>query len=64
MGVILVPVMGIDKDVKVIRTLRRLYPDFNIVAIDCSRLSMEGGLMACISWNMIDEGRLNNGISR
>jgi agmatine deiminase len=51
MGLILVPMMGIPMDVQVTRTLRRLYPQFNVVAIDCSHLSMEGGLCNCVTAN-------------
>lgn len=51
-GVILLPVMGIKKDFEVMRKMKFLYPNYNIVAIDCSKLSMEGGLLNCISWNI------------
>jgi agmatine deiminase len=50
-GLILLPVMRKPKDVEVMRKMRALYPGFNIVPIDCSKLSMEGGLMACVSAN-------------
>lgn len=52
MGLILVPVMGIDMDVKVIQTIKRLYLNYNVVAINCAELSMLGGLINCISWNV------------
>lgn len=56
--VILAPVMNIPKDADVINTLKKFYPYCNIVAIDCSKLSMEGGLMNCITWNIIDDNIL------
>jgi agmatine deiminase len=53
-GVILLPTMGIKKDFDVVRKMKFLYPHYNIVAIDCSHLSFEGGLMNCISWNIME----------
>jgi agmatine deiminase len=50
-GLILVPVMKREKDAIAVSTLKRLYPNFNIVAIECSRLSLEGGLLGCVSAN-------------
>jgi agmatine/peptidylarginine deiminase len=50
-GMILFPAMKIAKDAIVASTLKRLYPTYNIVAIDCSKLSYEGGLLGCVSWN-------------
>lgn len=48
---ILMPAMKAKKDTEAMSTLMRLYPDHNIVVIDCSMLSMEGGLLHCVSAN-------------
>lgn len=57
-GLILAPVMNIPKDVEVINTLKRFYPHCNVVAIDCSKLSMEGGLLNCVTVNYMDDNIL------
>jgi len=51
---ILAPVFGIDKDRDAIKRLKKCYPDHSVVAIDCGRLSMEGGLSNCTTWNIIE----------
>lgn len=49
--VILFPVMNISEDFGAMRTVKALFPQYNIVAIDCADLSMEGGLMNCVTMN-------------
>lgn len=50
-GLILMPAMKLRKDTEGMATLRRLFPGFNVVAIDCAKLSLEGGLLHCVSAN-------------
>lgn len=46
---IFTPVFSIKEDEITIRTIKDCYPDCSVVAIDCSDLSMEGGLLNCIT---------------
>jgi agmatine/peptidylarginine deiminase len=54
-SVILAPVFGSEKDKEAIAALKKWYPKHSVVALDCAELSMEGGCMSCVSWNVIEE---------
>jgi agmatine deiminase len=49
----LVPVFNIKQDREIVDTVKKCYPDCNIVTIDCSELSMEGGLINCVTRDYI-----------
>jgi len=49
---ILLPAMKISQDVDAFNCVRKHYPDCRIVVIDCSSLSMEGGLLNCVIWSL------------
>lgn len=46
---IFAPIFNIKEDKITINTIEKSYPDCSIVAIDCSNLSMEGGLLNCVT---------------
>lgn len=48
-----VPVFNIKQDRGIIETAKKYYPDCSIIAIDCSELSMEGGLINCVTRDYI-----------
>lgn len=48
-GLILFPAMRIKHDIEAMNAVKQFYPGFNIIAIDCSKLSYEGGLLHCVS---------------
>jgi agmatine/peptidylarginine deiminase len=48
---ILLPAMKIPRDKDAYFATKAHFPDHRIVMIDCSCLSMEGGLLNCISWS-------------
>jgi agmatine deiminase len=50
---ILAPVFGIEKDKDAIKTLKTMYPNHSVIAIDCKELSIEGGLLNCVTANYI-----------
>jgi len=50
---ILVPVFNQPTDVKAIKLLENIFVGTNIVAIDCNEIASEGGVLNCISWNII-----------
>lgn len=46
---VVVPVFNIKQDEEIIDVVKTHYADCNVVAIDCSDLSMEGGLINCVT---------------
>jgi agmatine deiminase len=46
---IFAPIFNIKEDNITISMIEKCYPDCNIVAVDCSDLSMEGGLLNCVT---------------
>ena len=50
---ILVPVFNQSTDDKAIRLLENIFAGQNIVAIDCNEISADGGVLNCISWNIL-----------
>lgn len=50
---ILAPVFNQASDDKAIRLLESVFVGHNIVAIDCNEISAEGGVLNCISWNIL-----------
>ena len=50
---IVVPVFNIKQDREIVDTVKKCCPDCSIVAIDCSELSMEGGLINCVTRDYI-----------
>jgi len=49
--IIFLPVFGISGDEKSVALLERYCPNFKVKKINCSKLSIEGGLLNCISMN-------------
>lgn len=49
---ILYPTFGIDRDKRALDCLIDAFPHATCTGIDCSRLSMEGGLLHCISYEI------------
>jgi agmatine/peptidylarginine deiminase len=52
---ILLPVFGFEEDAAALVTIRECYPDHVVIPVDCYELSMEGGLMNCVTMNYIKE---------
>jgi agmatine/peptidylarginine deiminase len=52
-NLVLVPIFNIKQDREIIETVKKCYPDCSSVAIDCSELSMEGGLVNCVTRDYI-----------
>jgi len=46
---IFAPIFNIKEDEITINTIEKCYPDCNVVAVDCFELSMEGGLLNCVT---------------
>ena len=53
-GLILLPFFGIDRDQEALAKVREYYPDSDCVGIECSDLSMEGGLLNCTTMNYME----------
>jgi agmatine deiminase len=47
---IFMPQFGIEEDESAMRVARRHFPEHEVVPVDCSELSMLGGLMNCVTW--------------
>ena len=50
---ILVPVFNQASDDKAMRLLENIFAGQNIVAIECNEISADGGVLNCISWNIL-----------
>lgn len=51
--VVFVPVFGIVEDELVLKTVAETFLDKKIMPINCSELAKEGGVLNCISWNIL-----------
>lgn len=49
----LVPIFNVKQDREIVDTVKKCYPDCSIATIDCSELSMEGGLINCVTRDYI-----------
>jgi agmatine/peptidylarginine deiminase len=54
-GLILFPTFSIPEDEHVYWLLRGCYPGSDVVGIECADLSMEGGLINCVTANYVGE---------
>ena len=50
---IIVPVFNHSTDDKAIKLLENIFAGQNIVAIECNEISADGGVLNCISWNIL-----------
>lgn len=51
--IIIVPTYGMKEDDRVVRQLKELFKDVRIVTIDCNDIANEGGVLNCITWNIM-----------
>ena len=51
---IIVPLFNQSTDDKAIRLLENIFDGQKIVAMDCNEISVEGGVLNCISWNIFE----------
>ena len=49
-GLLFMPIFNIDEDIEAYKVLARCYPKHDIIPVNCSELSMEGGLCNCVTW--------------
>ena len=54
-GLIILPVFGMKEDEVTVEWLERIFYRENIITIDCNEIAEEGGLLNCISWNILKE---------
>jgi len=50
-NVLFLPAMKIARDVEAYNAIKTHFSECDIIMIDCSRLSFEGGLIHCVTWN-------------
>ena len=52
-GVIIVPVFGISEDEETVKILEQVFKGQAIATVDSTELAFEGGILNCISWNIL-----------
>lgn len=52
-GLVVLPVFGIEEDAQTVNLIKRDFPDSDYATIDCSRLSLAGGLINCVTMNYV-----------
>ena len=53
MDIILLPAFGIAEDDRAADVLRRVFPHTRVVPVPCGRLSKKGGVLNCVTWNIL-----------
>jgi agmatine/peptidylarginine deiminase len=53
-NLVILPVFGIEEDQKAISLINKFYDNPELCLINCEDLSMEGGLIGCVTWGMKD----------
>ncbi len=52
--VIIVPTFGIEEDEKAIKTFEKIFKGQTIKTVDSNEVAKEGGILNCISWNILE----------
>ena len=50
-GKVIVPAYGQDKDVKAANIVQELFPEREIISLDCQSFLQEGGAIHCLTMN-------------
>ncbi len=50
---IILPDFGLPEDRKVFNLFRELFPGFEIRSVDCNEIADQGGVLNCITWNVL-----------
>ncbi len=49
-NLLFLPAMKIPQDAEAYKVVKKHFPECDIIMVDCSRLSFEGGLIHCVTW--------------
>ena len=49
-GLLFMPVFNIKEDNDAYKVIRSAFPDHEVIPVNCGDLSMEGGLLNCVTW--------------
>lgn len=52
---IIIPVYGMQEDILVVKQFEQLFPGHNIKSIDSSEIALDGGVLNCITWNILKD---------
>jgi agmatine deiminase len=52
--VVIVPTYGLKEDEQVIQQIKELFPRQRVIGVDCQEIAREGGVLNCISWNIVN----------
>jgi agmatine deiminase len=50
---VIVPVFNLPTDEKAMEILSEIFDHKKVVALECSELARKGGILNCISWNIL-----------
>jgi hypothetical protein len=48
---IFLPAMKISRDKEAFEVVKKHFPEYTVIMVDCSGVAFEGGLVHCVSWN-------------
>lgn len=52
-NILIVPTFDLKEDEIVIRQFEQFFPKQNIQTIECNEIANEGGILNCITWNIL-----------
>ncbi|RZK57190.1 MAG: hypothetical protein EOO87_03535 [Pedobacter sp.] len=52
-NIIVLPVFGLEEDEKVVKQFEQLFPLYQILTVESSELAQNGGILNCITWNIL-----------
>ncbi|WP_071781148.1 agmatine deiminase family protein [Adhaeribacter aquaticus] len=52
-NVVIIPSFGIEKDIQTLSKFKQLFPNYKVSNIDCNDIANEGGILNCVSWNLV-----------
>lgn len=53
--VITIPTFGMEEDEMVVKQFEQLFPKSKIATVDCNSIAKDGGVLNCITWNIIQK---------
>ena len=59
-GFLLLPTFGLEEDEANFRMFEELFPHCRVETIDSREVSRDGGVLNCVSWNILVDGRKND----
>ena len=51
--VVIVPIFGLEEDESVVKQFEQIFKDSKVLAINANEIAKDGGVLNCISWNIL-----------